>query len=112
MALHLNATLEGLKTGLLNYANVTILPSTGVANNFVRRCLPTDLAHPWQANSVVSLQNPFTAALHITNIQANVTTHGFSLGSINVGTDFVSQGLVGTVSPVLDLCVLPAIRSR
>lgn len=35
MALHLNATLPGLKTKLLNYANVTILDSTGVTSNLV-----------------------------------------------------------------------------
>jgi len=88
MSLHLNATLQGLSSKLLNYANVTILPTTGLANNF--------------AASVVSIQNPFTAPLRITNIQSNITAHGFYLGNINVDTDFSSLGLVGTVSPILN----------
>lgn len=87
MALQLNATLEGLSAKLLNYANVTILPSTGVTNDF--------------AASTVSLQNPFSAALRITNIQANITAHGFSVGSIVVDTDFTSLGHIGTTSPDL-----------
>ena len=36
MALHLDATLNGLGTKLLNYANLTVLPTTGVTNNTVR----------------------------------------------------------------------------
>jgi len=35
MALHLDATLPGLQTKLLNYANLTVLTSTGVSNDFV-----------------------------------------------------------------------------
>lgn len=33
MALHLNATLPGLGTKLLDYANLTVLPTTGRTNN-------------------------------------------------------------------------------
>lgn len=35
MAINLTATLKGLTTKLLDYANVTILPSTGVQNDLV-----------------------------------------------------------------------------
>jgi hypothetical protein len=89
MTLHLNATLEGLGSKLLNYANVTVLPTTGVSNDL--------------AGSVVSIQNPFSAPLRITNIQANVTSNGFFVGTITTDTDFTSQGHVGTTSPSLDL---------
>lgn len=43
MALNLNATLQGLTTKLLNYANLTVLDTTGVTNNFVRFSLPPDV---------------------------------------------------------------------
>lgn len=89
MTLHLNATLEGLSTKLLNYANVTVLPTTGVANDL--------------ASSLVSIQNPFSAPLRITNIQANVTSNGFFVGTIITDTDFTSAAKVGTTSPNLDL---------
>lgn len=92
MSLHLNATLVGLSKKLLNYANVTVLPTTGVTNDL--------------ATSVVSIQNPFSAPLRITNIQSNVTSNGFFVGTIIVDTDFTSQGHVGTVSPALALYVL------
>lgn len=36
MALHLNATLPGLQSKLLDYANLTVLPTTGRTNNMVR----------------------------------------------------------------------------
>lgn len=55
MAINLTTTLKGLTTKLLQYANVTILPTTGVTNNL--------------ANSIVSLDNPFSSDLTITNIQ-------------------------------------------
>lgn len=55
---------------------------------------------------MVSLQNPFSAPLRITNIQSNITAHGFFLGSIVTDTDFTSDPKIGTVSPVLDLYVL------
>ena len=42
MALHLNATLNGLGTKLLNYANLTVLPTTGVTNNIVGTLRSTD----------------------------------------------------------------------
>lgn len=35
MAIHLKTTLKGLEKKLLNFANVAILPSTGVTNNLV-----------------------------------------------------------------------------
>lgn len=40
MSLHLNATLNGLTTKLLNYANLTVLDTTGITNNLVRFASP------------------------------------------------------------------------
>lgn len=91
MALHLNATLPGLKTKLLNYANLTVLPTTGVTNDF--------------ADSTVSLANPFTAPLNIKNIQSNITSFGLFVGSIVTDTNFASAGHSNTDSPTLPLCV-------
>ncbi|BGP00846.1 hypothetical protein RTBOTA2_002159 [Rhodotorula toruloides] len=87
MALHLNATLPGLKTKLLNYANLTVLPTTGVTNDF--------------ADSTVSLANPFTAPLNIRNIQSNITSFGLFVGSIVTDTNFASAGHSNTDSPTL-----------
>lgn len=88
MAINLTTTLNGLTTKLLQFANVTILPTTGISNNL--------------ANSIVSLDNPFTSDLRITNIQANVTSHGLFLGSIVTQTDFSAKGKVASTSPDLD----------
>ncbi|GAA5914535.1 uncharacterized protein JCM6883_003197 [Sporobolomyces salmoneus] len=87
MALHLNATLPGLETRLLNYANLTVLPTTGTTNDL--------------ADSTVNLANPFSAALDITNIQANITAYGLFVGSIITPTDFPASGRARTDSPNL-----------
>ncbi|KAL8277420.1 hypothetical protein RQP46_010142 [Phenoliferia psychrophenolica] len=79
MGVHLNATLNGLATKLLNYANLTVLTTTGVTDNI--------------ASSTVSLQNPFTAALRITNINSTIThASGLYVGSIMTATDFTAPG--------------------
>ncbi|KAM0750211.1 hypothetical protein T439DRAFT_247618 [Meredithblackwellia eburnea MCA 4105] len=88
MAIHLNATLNGLTTKLLNYANLTVLTTTGVTNNI--------------ADAIVSLQNPFTSALTITNIQSNIThASGLYVGAIVTATDFVATGHQANISPQL-----------
>ncbi|KAL8278093.1 hypothetical protein RQP46_009553 [Phenoliferia psychrophenolica] len=88
MALHLNATLKGLGTKLLNYANLTVLPTTGVNNDL--------------ASSIVSLQNPFSSDLRITEIQSNIThSSGLFVGSIVTPTDFLAKGHTANISPVL-----------
>ncbi|GAA95808.1 hypothetical protein E5Q_02465, partial [Mixia osmundae IAM 14324] len=87
MALQLNATLGGLQTQLLNYAALTVLPTTNFANSI--------------ADATVSLQNPFTSVLDITNIQSNITSRGLYLGSIVTDTNFVAAGKAATVSPTL-----------
>lgn len=91
MAIHLNTTLKGLQTKLINYANLTVMPTTGVTDNF--------------ANSVVSLSNPFSSPLDITNIQSNITAHGLFVGSIVQDTNFLAAGKGATTSPILNLCV-------
>ncbi|GAA5937070.1 uncharacterized protein JCM15063_000146 [Sporobolomyces koalae] len=87
MALHLNATLPGLQTRLLNYANLTVLPTTGISNDF--------------ADATVNLANPFTAGLDITNIQSNITAYGLFVGSIITNTNFPAAGKSETDSPTL-----------
>ncbi|GAA5951249.1 hypothetical protein JCM3765_002422 [Sporobolomyces pararoseus] len=87
MALHLNATLPGLETRLLNYANLTVLPTTGTTNDF--------------ADSTVNLANPFTASLDITNIQSNITAYGLFVGSIITDTNFPAAGKARSDSPNL-----------
>lgn len=91
MGIELSTTLQGLQTKLINSANLTVLSSTGVDNNF--------------ANSVVSLANPFTSPLMITNIQSNITSHGLFVGSIVQDTQFMATGKASSVSPILDLYV-------
>lgn len=81
--------LTGLPTKLLNYANLTVLPSTGVTSD--------------GANSVVALNNPFTSDLLISNIQSNVTSHGLFVGSIVQSVNFPAAGKSTSVSPVLTL---------
>ncbi|GAA5969858.1 hypothetical protein JCM21900_004182 [Sporobolomyces salmonicolor] len=87
MAIHLNATLPGLSTKLLTYANLTVLTSTGVSDDFT--------------NATVNLANPFTTQLDITNIQSNITSYGLFVGSIVTETDFIAGGQGRTDSPVL-----------
>ncbi|GAA5897781.1 hypothetical protein JCM8208_000260 [Rhodotorula glutinis] len=95
MAIHLNTTLPGLKTKLLNYANLTVLPSTGYANDL--------------ADTTVSLANPFTSALTVTNIQANITSYGLYVGNIVTNTASEFNGRANTDSQTLpfDLNLYP-----
>ncbi|BGP44010.1 hypothetical protein JCM10449v2_008067 [Rhodotorula kratochvilovae] len=87
MAIHLNATLPGLDSKLLNYANLTVLPSTGIESDF--------------ADSTVSLANPFSSALSVTNIQSNITSYGLFVGSIVTDTNFNAVGRASSDSPTL-----------
>ncbi|GAA6057282.1 hypothetical protein JCM3770_004534 [Rhodotorula araucariae] len=87
MAIHLNATLPGLDTKLLNHANLTVLSSTGIQNDF--------------ADSTVSLANPFSSALSVTNIQSNITSYGLFVGSIVTDTNFNAVGRASSDSPTL-----------
>ena len=88
-SLNISATLPALHTPLLNSAALTVLPTTGHAN---------DTAHV-----SVSLANPFTAALDITEVRSNVTFKGITLGTIDTPTSFSSKGNATTDSPALDL---------
>lgn len=107
MAIKLSTTLEGLTSKLVNYANLTVLPTTGYGNSIVRFSRASSVADsdPFrtQADGVVSLQNPFSSELVITNIQSNVTSHGLFVGSIVVDTDFRAAGNTASNSPPLAL---------
>ena len=87
MGIHLNATLGGLKTKLLNSASLVVLPTTGRTNNI--------------ADAVVSLQNPFSAPLSITRFASNVTARGLFIGSITTDIPFIAAGNTATNSPAL-----------
>ena len=67
----------------------TVLPTTGHANNIT--------------HTTVSLANPFTAALDVTHVHAGVTFQGLTLGTVDSGTAFASEGKSTTRSPALDL---------
>ncbi|TDL25981.1 hypothetical protein BD410DRAFT_895443 [Rickenella mellea] len=87
-SLALNATIPGLKTNLLENAALTVLPTTGHAN---------DMAHV-----SVNLANPFTAGLVITKISSSVASHGIKLGTIETTTNFAAAGKKTSASPALD----------
>jgi hypothetical protein len=87
VAVQLNATLNGLSTKLINSAALTVLPTTGVTNNY--------------ASVVVSLNDPFTTPLLITNIQSNATSRGLFVGNIIQNTVFNAAGKTTTLSPAL-----------
>jgi len=87
MGVHLNATLGGLKTKLLNSASLEVLTTTGRTNDV--------------AEAIVSLQNPFSAQLDITRIESNVTARGLFIGYIVTDTNFVAAGNSATNSPAL-----------
>lgn len=85
MDVHLNSTLHGLQVHLINYANLSLTPDVGRTTNV--------------AGSVVSLNNPFTAPLVITNIQANATARGLYIGAINQNTELNALGKSASISP-------------
>lgn len=90
MDTHLNTTLYGLNVKLLNYANLTVLETTGRTDN--------------NADSIVSLNNPFSAALDITNIQSNITARGLYIGAINQNTNFNAGGkAAGQAAPQINI---------
>ena len=51
----------------------------------------------------VTLNNPFSADLHITHIKSTVSSFGIFLGVIDTGTNFHVAGKSSTKSPVLNL---------
>ncbi|KAK0546638.1 hypothetical protein OC846_005187, partial [Tilletia horrida] len=87
--LRLNATLPGLKATLVQYANLTVLPTTGITNDI--------------AETRVGLNNPFTAPLEITRIVSNVSSHGIFVASINTSLAFTAAGKTVTGSPSFPL---------
>jgi len=88
-AIRLNTTLPGLGVQLIQQTSLKVLPTTGVTNDV--------------AQAIVSLNNPFTAGLKITHIQANVTAHGLYVAQVDTGTNFVGNGKSVSQSPLIDL---------
>ncbi|OBZ73242.1 hypothetical protein A0H81_06855 [Grifola frondosa] len=87
--LDLNVVLPGLATKLLSSASLEVLDTTGHENN--------------TAHVTVSLENPFTAGLQITQINSTVSFRGITLGTIQTPTNFTSMGKSVSSSPTLDL---------
>ncbi|KAF9051008.1 hypothetical protein BDZ89DRAFT_1056905 [Hymenopellis radicata] len=86
--LDIDVVLPGLKTALLNKAALEVLTTTGRDNNI--------------SHVTVDLQNPFSAALQITNIKSTVSSFGISLGTIDTDTDFNAEPKSTTTSPALN----------
>ncbi|KAE8246427.1 hypothetical protein A4X13_0g5797 [Tilletia indica] len=87
--LRLNASLPGLKESLVQYANLTVLDTTGIVNDI--------------AQTRVGLNNPFSAGLTITRIASNVSSHGIFVASIDTPLDFNALPKTVTGSPLIDL---------
>ncbi|CDO73852.1 hypothetical protein BN946_scf185016.g9 [Trametes cinnabarina] len=87
--LNISVVLPALKSKLLNSASLEVLPTTGRGNN--------------TAHATVSLANPFTAGLVITQVASNVSYQGINLGTIQTATNFTSPGKATSASPALDL---------
>lgn len=60
----------------------------------------------------MSLANPFTADLSITQIQSNITAFGLFVGSIVQDTNFPASGKATSISPTLGLYVNPPLIFR
>lgn len=50
----------------------------------------------------MTLNNPFSADLHITHVKSTVSSFGIPLGTIDAATDFHVPGKSSTNSPVLN----------
>ncbi|KAG5653629.1 hypothetical protein H0H81_011855 [Sphagnurus paluster] len=87
--LNIDVTLPGLKTSLLDTADLKVLSTTGRENNI--------------SQVTVALVNPFTAPLEITKISSSVRSFGLLLGTIEATTDFKTAPKATTKSPVLPL---------
>ncbi|WFD32817.1 hypothetical protein MSPP1_003868 [Malassezia sp. CBS 17886] len=88
-AVRVQTTLPGLKDPLVRGASLAVLNTTGIAD---------DVAH-----SQVTLANPFTGGLTITQIQSNVTSHGIFVASIDAPMHFDAPGKAVTPSPQIPL---------
>ncbi|KAG7446409.1 uncharacterized protein BT62DRAFT_931852 [Guyanagaster necrorhizus] len=87
--LDIGVVLPGLNTTLLNQAALEVLSTTGRENNI--------------SHVSVIIQNPFTAALGITNIRSTVSSAGLTLGMIESSSAFTIDGKSTATSPELDL---------
>jgi hypothetical protein len=87
--LDIDVTLPALTTSLLDTAALTVLPTTGRANNI--------------SHVTVDLANPFSTDLQIKRIQSTVSAFGITLGTIDSSTSFKSQANATTTSPQLEL---------
>ncbi len=81
----------GISVMLAHYviARAIVLETTGHQNN--------------TAHATVSLVNPFTADLAITQVKSNISFHGIPLGTIDTPIAFSSKGNSTTESPALGL---------
>ena len=89
--IRLNSTLPGLDQNLVLNAKLKVLSTTGIKDNV--------------AMSLVTLNNPFSASLHISKIASNVSSHGLFIASIDTPIDFTAGGKSNTTSPEIPLHV-------
>ncbi|KAK0522484.1 hypothetical protein OC834_006266 [Tilletia horrida] len=87
--IHLNASLPGLQEKLIKYANLSVLDTTGITNDI--------------ADGFVGLNNPFTSQLRVTNIRANVSSHGIHVADIDTSLNFPAAGKSVTGSPAIPI---------
>lgn len=87
--LSVDATLPALQTDLLDTAALYVPSTIGDENNITQ--------------VTVDLANPFSADLQITSVSSSIKSYGLDLGSIDMGTDFRSDGNTTTTSQELDL---------
>ena len=77
-ALRVNSSLPPLSVNLVQSGSLEVLRTTGVTDDV--------------ANLSVALKNPFTADLHLTHLQANATSHGIYVGTIDSPLNFLAKG--------------------
>lgn len=85
----LNSTLPGLQQNLVQSANLTVLDTTGVTDSM--------------ANSLVFINNPFTAGLTITRIRATASSKGIYIANIDQTLNYNAPGKQTSQSPVIPL---------
>jgi hypothetical protein len=104
-SVNVNVTLPASKFDLLGTASLTGKVIILFFNNSVLKFLPVlpttgknNISHVQ-----VTVNNPFTADLHITHIKSSVSSFGIPLGTIDTATDLLVPGNSSATSPVLNL---------
>lgn len=89
--IRLNATLPGLQTRIAQYANLTVLDTTGIRDDV--------------AGSKVAINNPFTAGLQLTHISSKVSAAGVFIAQIDTPLTFEAAGDSLSMTPNIQLAL-------